>query len=147
MEPREYSLLPAFYFSVYIGGESTSFQDVSGISSEMTCEEVLSGGEIETRYMLPKSIKRSNLVLKRGLLKDGSAFSAWCKSIFNNGIESMISTKKILVHLMDKTHNPVHSWEFKDAYPVKWEIESFNSLKNEVAVEKIEFAYASSRKL
>ena len=52
-----------------------------------------------------------------------------------------IVTQELTVSLMDSSGAPARSWSFVNARPVKWEVEGFNSTKNEVAIEKIELAY------
>jgi phage tail-like protein len=46
--------------------------------------------------------------------------------------------------LLNERSIPVATWSFSNAYPVHWEIESLNSMKNEVAIEKIELSYSYS---
>jgi phage tail-like protein len=50
----------------------------------------------------------------------------------------------VSVYLMNEQKVPVRAWTFTDAYPVKWNVEAFNSTKNEVARETIELSYMSS---
>ncbi|TPW15554.1 MAG: hypothetical protein FD130_1178, partial [Halothiobacillaceae bacterium] len=39
------------------------------------------------------------------------------------------------------------AWTFANAYPVSWEVESFSSTKNEVAIEKLELSYNYSNRM
>ena len=61
----------AFYFKVVLsataGMSDTSFQEGSGISSEVTTEGVSEGGENRYLHKLPKGVTHSNLELKRGI--------------------------------------------------------------------------------
>jgi phage tail-like protein len=71
----------AFYFKVVFEGSSdgvdSSFQDVSGISSEMSTEDVSEGGENRFIHKLPTAIKQSNLELKRGIAPTSSPLVVW----------------------------------------------------------------------
>lgn len=46
-----------------------------------------------------------------------------------------------MVTLLDAQGGPLCVWSLTGVYPVKWDIASFDSKKNEVAIESIEFAY------
>ncbi len=72
----------AFYFKVTIGGPNettdTSFQEVSGISTEIEVESFVEGGENRYTHQLPKGIKHANLELKRAISPKDSALVKWC---------------------------------------------------------------------
>ena len=53
----------------------------------------------------------------------------------------------VLVFLLDENGMPARSWSFANAYPTNWEVESFNSTKNEVAIEKLELSYTHSSRV
>jgi len=135
--------LPAFFFEVIIGsGGDTSFQEVTGIRNELETESVVEGGENRFVHQLPKAVKHPNLVLKRGIAKSDSSLVQWCKSVLEQDFTKAIETKELEVRLLNEEKEAVRSWSFVNAYPVNWEVESFNSTKNEVAIEKIELAYS-----
>lgn len=48
---------------------------------------------------------------------------------------------------MNEDKKPIRGWLFNSAFPVKWEFESFNSTKNEVAIEKIVLRYTFSTRI
>ncbi len=143
--------LPAFYFKVVfsatLGMSDTSFQEVTGIDSEIETETIVEGGENRYVHKLPKSVKHSNMVLKRGIAKMTSPLVLWCRSVFEAGFIAPIVPMPISVFLMNENKIPVRAWSFANAYPVKWEVEPFQSTKNEVAIEKIELSYNYSNRL
>ncbi len=65
----------SFHFKVEFGNSSDDqdnrFQEVAGLSAEITTEEVREGGLNEYVHRLPTGTKYGNLVLKRGYLGDG----------------------------------------------------------------------------
>ncbi len=144
-------LLPpaAFSFSVSFGqqGVDSSFQEVSGISREMSTEDVIEGGENGFVHKLPTGLKSTNLELKRGIAPLTSELVQWCKAVLEGNFVSAITPKLVLVHLLDEEHNPVSSWEFVNAFPVKWDVEGFNSTKNEFAIEKIVLSYTTLKRI
>ena len=143
-EQSEYPL-PAFYFRVKfaVSGDSTdtAFQEVSGIGVQMDTEEVVEGGENRFVHRLPKAVKHSNLVLKRGIADVNSPLIKWCLKVFEHGLDSAITPMTISVALLDSKGQPARSWGFVNAWPVSWQVEAFNASKNEVAIEKLEFSY------
>jgi phage tail-like protein len=142
--------LPAFYFRVVFaaaqGNSDTSFQEVSGISSEMETEPIVEGGN-QYALLLPKSLKHANLVLKRGVADLSSPLVAWCRAVLETDFTVPIVPSLVSVYLLGEQGTPLCGWSFSNAYPVKWNIESFNSTKNEVAIETIELCYLSSTRI
>ena len=128
----------AFYFKVMFGGThettDTSFQEVSG-------------GENRYVHQLPKGIKHPNLELKRGIAPKDSPLVKWCIAVIEGEFIKAIETRVIRVFLMNEEKKPIRGWLFDSAYPVKWEIESFGSTKNEVAIEKIIMNYTFSKRI
>ncbi|MEK8034483.1 phage tail protein [Ideonella sp. DXS29W] len=135
----------AFYFAVNVGMLATpfdtSFQEVSGLSQTMETEDLVEGGENRFVHKLPKGVRQGNLSLKRGVATITSPLMVWCKVVMENGLTLGITPLPVLVHLLNESGLPIRSWCLNNAYPVRWEIEAFNSTKNEVAIEQIDFAY------
>lgn len=142
---------PAFYFSVSFGGASRdadgSFQEVSGIGAELETETVVEGGENRFQYQLPKAVKHPRLVLKRGVASLGSRLVTWCRDVLEGDLMLPLKLRTVHVHLLDEKGEPLRSWSFENAYPVKWDVEPFQSNKSEVALEKIELAYLVSKRV
>ena len=140
---RPYSMPRSFHFKVEFQGvpdvksNDVRFQDVSGLNAELGIEEVKSGGENRFSHRLPTRARYSNLVLKRGMLID-SALIKW----FNDAVESFnFSPATVIVKLLDKDHQPLQTWSFIKAWPVKWSVSEFKATENAVVVETIELAY------
>ena len=141
----------AFYFKVVFSTAlvtaDTSFQEVSGISSEIEVEPVVEGGENRFVHQLPKAVKHPNLVLKRGIANITSPLVHWCRSTLENDFLKPIEPRQIHVFLLNAEKIPIRAWSFANAFPVKWEIDGFNSTKSEVAIEKIELSYNYSNRV
>jgi len=141
----------AFYFKVAFaataGMADTSFQEVSGIGSEIETEPYSEGGENRYVHQLPKSVKHPKLVLKRGIAKMTSPLVVWCRTVFEGDFAAPIVPMPMMVYLMDENKVPIRAWSFANAFPVNWEVENFNSTKNEVAIEKIELNYNYSNRV
>jgi|SRR5450830_68559 len=141
----------AFHFKVAfaatLGLTDTSFQEVSGISAEVDTETVVEGGENRYVHTLPKGVKHPNLELKRGIAPLLSPLVIWCRSVFEMDFITPVVAQPIVVLLLDESKMPIRVWSFANAFPVKWEVENFNSTKNEVAIEKIVLSYTYSNRL
>jgi phage tail-like protein len=132
----------SFYFTVIFEGISGTadcrFSEVSGLKVDLQTTPYQEGGENRFERQLPTSARYANLVLKRGVISD-SKVSDW----FQKAIEQFIITpKNMLVMLMDKDRNPVASWSITDAYPIAWEINTFNSTGNDLAIETLTLKYS-----
>jgi phage tail-like protein len=135
-----------FHFKVEFSGigkdADTRFQEVAGLSAEMLTEELLVGGENNFSYKLPVRGKYSNLVLKRGMLKD-SGLIDWIR----NAIENFeFKPVDVNVSLLNEKHEVSSSWIFMGAYPVKWMVSDLKAMENSLVIETIELAYQYFRK-
>lgn len=135
-----------FHFKVEFGPNSKEkdnrFQEVTGLSAEVTTEELKEGGENHFVHRLPTGAKYGNLVLKRGYLED-SDVAKWCRKAIENFI---FEPKDVVVTLLNEEHEPLVNWQFLRAYPVKWSISDLKAQENGLAVESLELAYSRFRK-
>ena len=134
-------------FAQASGISDTSFQEVSGISSELDTEDVVEGGENRFVHRLPKGVKHPILSLKRGIASESSPLMKWCKRVLEGDLIAKIAPQLMIVYLMDAEKTPIRAWSFANAYPVSWEVEGFGSEKSEVAIEKINLSYNYSYRL
>ncbi|MFZ0597999.1 MAG: phage tail protein, partial [Flavobacterium sp.] len=58
----------SFYFTLSFSGVDAAFKEVSGISKELSMEEIVCGGENRFKYRLPTVSNSQNLVLKRAIV-------------------------------------------------------------------------------
>ncbi len=141
----------AFFFVVEFSSTLTngdnSFQEVSGITTEMDLEQVPEGGENRFVHQLPKGIKHPHLELKRGIASMDSALVEWCKDVLEGDFSAPIVAQTVNVYLLNEEMETLRGWTFENAFPVKWEVEAFNSTKNEVAIEKITLSYTYSQRV
>ncbi len=131
-----------FHFRVDIdgltsGGQDIRFQEVSGLNAtvgEFTYKE---GGENRFTHRLAERVTYEKLTLKRGMLV-GSKLIGW----FKDAVESFsFDPKDVVVTLLNADHEPLESWNFVKAYPVKWSISGFNAQQNQIVVETIELSF------
>jgi phage tail-like protein len=135
----------SFYFTVSIAGVGTgndsSFQEVSGLSAERGTIEIKEGGENRFSYHVPDRAKYGNLVLKRGVMLANSGLATWCETVLTSDLSHPITTQQIVVSLLDADTNPLVTWNFVDAWPVKWSVADLSADKSELTIETMELAY------
>jgi phage tail-like protein len=141
----------AFQFTLRLdpaaGGSEALFQEVSGIGAEMETETVHEGGENRFVHALPMGVKHPRLVLRRGVVAIDSGLVKWCRQVLEGGLAQPVATQQIEVHLMDESGEALRRWDFTGAYPVKWSVQPFGSTKQEVALESVELAYGTVRRV
>jgi phage tail-like protein len=130
-----------FYFQLSFKGEDAAFKEVSGISKELSMEEVVCGGENRFKYRLPTITTSQNLVLKRALIPEGSQLIDWCASTLDGGLANAITTHDVSVSLFNSDGSVSVMWTFHNAYPVKYSVSDLKSQENEIVIESIELAY------
>ena len=135
-----------FHFKVEFGpipdDQDIRFQEVTGLSAEVSTEEFREGGLNEHAHRLPTGAKYGNLVLKRGFIED-SALAAWIRE----AVESFtFEPRDVTVTLLNEEHQPLASWDFLRAYPVKWTLSDLKAQENALAIETLELAYQMFRK-
>lgn len=116
----------------------SGWQEISGLSAELSMEEIQEGGENQFSWRLPKPAKYRNLVLKRAVRVIDDDLLKWAKEAIQN---FNFSPCNVVISVLDEKHNPVRTWNFVDAYPVKLETSGLNALKNELEIETLELAY------
>jgi len=137
---------PAFYFSVNLmglgfAGVDASFQEVSGIQVQFDVEKVAEGGENRFAYNLPQRARYSNLVLKRGIVVLGSPLALWAGATLGFPFSAPVVPMGLMVTLLNENGNPLTAWAFVNAYPVRSEISTLNSMENRVLIETLELTY------
>jgi len=141
----------AFHFKVVFSDASGTtdliFEEVSGLNKEIITDDIEETGGDGFAHRIPKSLTHPTLLIKRGIAPVNSPLVLWCKSILNSVPNGPICCMPIMVYLMDEQQKPIRGWEFTNAYPIKWLVESFEPSKNEVSIETIEFEYQTSSRI
>ena len=131
----------SFYFSLSFSGVDAAFKEVSGISKELSVEEIVCGGENRFKYRLPTVSNSQNLVLKRAVVPVGSQLVNWCANCIDQGLSNTIQPHNVILSLLNASGIVCMQWTFNNAYPVKYAISDLNSQESGIAIESIELAY------
>lgn len=113
------------------------FKNVSGISARVATHPLNEGGQNLYSHKLPERVQYENLVLERGL-----AVSSPLVVEFNVAMSLFKFTpSNVLVSLLDEAGEPITSWLFVNAYPIKWNVSSLDAESNTVVIETMELSY------
>jgi phage tail-like protein len=118
-----------------------SFQEISGLKTELTTEEVEEGGVNRFVHRLPLRTKYSNLIMKRGVVRTKSPLADWLDIGFaGNFAATLVDPRTIVVMLLDMWRRPIVAWTLFGAYPVSWDHSALNSTGNDLLIETIELS-------
>lgn len=130
--------LPKFYFSVKIGDNTVSFQEVSGLDSEARPIEYRHGDSPSFYPIkMPGLGKVGNVTMRKGIFVNDTALWDW----FNQIKMNTIARQTVVISLLDQTAAPKMVWTLNNAWPTKITGTDLKSEGNEVAVESVEIAY------
>lgn len=139
---QEWAPPVSFYFQVQFHGEpkisGVRFQEVSGLRQERRMDP----GEAEDFQNLSHThmkLSHENIVLKRALDPLDEELSEWIRECMASS--GKIKPRNLVIFLMDMNCQAVACWFCMKAYPVKWEVSSFNAMKSQLAIETVEMAF------
>lgn len=132
-----------FHFRVLFEGlgeeePNMGWQEVTGFANELGVEDLNEGGENRFSYRLPNRGKYSNLVLKRGTKIASKELIKWVQDAIDNFVFKPL---EVSVYLLNVKHEPLISWKFHRAYPLKWSTSDLKAQDNAIVIETLELAY------
>jgi phage tail-like protein len=101
--------------------------------------EYRKGNEIPTVRKIPGLMQHGNILLKSGITRNSIDLHDWFKQVEDGNFKA--ARRNISIILFDDEGNEVTRWEFRDAWPVKYDSPDFNAKGNEVAIETLEIAH------
>jgi phage tail-like protein len=124
----------AFNFLVEIDNVTVAgFSECSGINTETDAIEYRTGNLDITVTKLPGLKKFGNITLKRGFT-DSKELWEWRKKVLDGKTERQSGS----IVLLNESRQEAMRWNFREAWPRKWDGPSFNAKTNEVAIETLE---------
>lgn len=119
------------------------FQKVAGLSADISPETYEEGGQNLYTHRFPNRVSYGNLVLERGMVIGsllGLEFNA-AMSLFR------FSPSNVMIMLLNADSEPVATWQFSNAYPVKWSVSDFDANANQIVIESMELAYTRFQRI
>jgi phage tail-like protein len=111
------------------------FTQVQGLSAQVDVMEYPEGGRNDFVHKLPTRIKHTNLTLKRGLTKEGALLTWFYQTVV------AAAQKEMSLTLYDQEGEPIQTWSFAGAYPVKWTGPDANAGGSDILTESLEIAH------
>ena len=128
-----------FRFLVEIDGiVQAGFSEATIPESTQEPIEYREGSEPPTVRKLPGLVKYGNLTLKWGIT-DSLELYNWRKLVEQGKTKD--ARKNIAVILMDEEGNSAARWEFREAWPTKYDAPDLSAKGNDVAVETLEVVH------
>lgn len=126
--------LSKFHFQVDWGGTRLGFTEASGFTVETETIEYREGASPEYhKIQMPGMQKYTDITLKRGMMLGDNEFYDWWNTVQLNAIER----RDITIKLLNENHEPVVTWQVKNAWPTKVESTDLKADGNEVAIETL----------
>ena len=134
---------PSFRFHVSIQGVNVArFSECTGLEFEQETFDYKEGGQNSTVHRFPGRFKFTNLTLKKGIALDGKLLWDWRQTTVKCVSEGKIVTHNVTITLYDVSgKTPLRTWEFVNAYPVKWSSTALSAEQNALAVETLVLAH------
>ncbi len=125
------------------GVENGGFSEVSGFDLSIDVIEYRRGGNPTPPTTLPRSAKCSNITLKKGVI-DQHLYT-WIIECVGGTIER----KSLCLNAYgeEDSNTIIASWSIENAWPVKYTAPDFNATGNDVAVESLEIAHESLKRI
>jgi phage tail-like protein len=129
----------AHHFLVQIDGVTVAgFQECSGLGIEVTVIEYRNGNEQANVRKLPGLIKYQNITLKRGYTR-GRELWDWFTTVLHGRAERKAGS----ISLLAEDRSVAARWEFREAWPCRYEGPVFSARGNDVAIETLELVVES----
>jgi phage tail-like protein len=135
-------------FLFEVDGETIGhFMEVSGLSAEVTVENVEEGGENGFTHRLPGRMTWPNITLKRGVTQSDNLLTWFNKSSGEQFASSnnTLTRSSAAITLLGPNNARLRSWNFIDAFPVKWTGPEFAASSTNAATESLEIAHHGFR--
>jgi len=136
--------LPVFFFRVDIGGREIGFQEVQGLGADIEYEELRDVANASSTNRTFKKIKYKNLILKKGVFKDGLNDIKDVAAIFyqaGGGRNPRVTPTTIIIDLLNEGEQEVLTWTLRGCVPVKYEFGALNAMQSDILIETMEFQY------
>jgi len=128
-----------FRFTVAIDGVNyAAFTEFRLPSLNVQTLDIQEGGQNTYVHKLPVRVNVGPATLRHGITRDLTLLK-WYLQVLKGDLEN--AYRQVTVVMYDVTRQPVATWTFRNACPVKWSGPTLKSDDNGVAIEEIEFVH------
>ncbi len=126
--------LSKFHFQVDWAGTRIGFTEVTGLEWEIETIQFRDGASPEYhKQAMPGLQKFSPVTLKRGLFQSDNEYYTWMNTVNLNSIEK----RDVTISLLNEAHEPIVTWQLKQAFPTKITSTDMKADANEIAIETL----------
>ncbi len=134
-----------FRFLVEIDGiVQAGFSEVTIPDTAQDPVEYREGTDLPTVRKIPGLVKYGNVVLKWGST-DSMELYEWRKSVEEG--DTGRARRNMAVIVLDELGNQGARWEFREAWPTKYDAPDLKATGNEIAVETLEIAHEGMKRV
>lgn len=126
-----YATLPLSLFM------DAAFQNISGLSRELSVKLQNEGGENSRNHYLATKISHGSLTLERGVMTV-TPMAAQFEHMMRGGAPVYCN---VFIHLLNDMLIPVANWGISNALPVRWQTGDFDARSSKVLINTIELRY------
>ena len=112
------------------------FTSCSGLEIKIDVLEYPEGGNNEFVHQLPGQVSYPKLILERGLTNEDAVLQ-WF-----NATRSQAQLKEVTVTFQTHMQQPIRTFTFADAFPVRWTGYPAHAGSSTIAVETLEIAHS-----
>ena len=136
---RDIEVHGSFRFAVVVDDiHHAAFMECKLPSLQVDTEDIKEGGQNTYVHKLPVRINVGSITLRHGVTRSAELLK-WYFQVLDGDIEN--ATRQVTVIVYDVTRKPLATWNFRNAYPIKWSGPTLKTDDNSVAIEEIEFVY------
>jgi len=129
----------AFRFMVTVDGINyAAFTEFTLPSLQIETQEIKEGGQNAFSHKLPVRVTVGSATLRQGV-SDNFDLLKWYMDMLHGDIQA--ATRQVTVVMFSTSQQPLMTWTFRNAYPVKWGGPTFKTDSNSVAIEELEFVH------
>lgn len=126
------------HFRVEWGGRNIGFMEVSGLAIDVDVVDYREGSSLENTVRKMPGIKKfSDVVLKRGIVKNDDDFYLWISTATFNQVER----RDVTISLLNENHEPVVIWKVRNSFPTKLEYSPLDAQCSGVVIESLTLAH------
>ncbi len=129
------------------GVEIGTFLEVNGLKVSAEPATFTEGGQNQFTHQRPGRMSWPNITLKRGITQNNELFEWFSKTSGDGyaGEGNTVSLTSAAITLIDEKGDPLRSWAFDRAFPVRWEGPDFSVTTSEIPSEQLEMAHHGFR--
>ena len=106
--------------------------------------EYREGIDAPTMRKIPGMVKYGNVILKWGAT-DSMDLYTWRKEIEDGKIDN--GRKNMSVIVLDDLGQPITRWEFREAWPTKYDASDLKASGGEIAIDTLEIAHEGMKRV